>query len=101
MRPTTLPRCKIPQIANPLHRKIKSEVAKFGLYACALAAAGWFTLEPLVAPALARIQAQAQEQALLQFEEGWKSRLTQNQTLLRSACHTWWFGMGTKDRSLK
>lgn len=101
MRPSTLPRCKIPQIPNPMHRKIKSEVAKFGLYACLLVAAGWFTLEPLVAPTLAKIQAQAQEQALAQFESGWKSRLTQNQTLLRSACSAWWFQLSTKDRQLK
>ena len=101
MKPSPLPRCKIPQIANPLHRKIKSEVAKFGLYAAILAAAGWMTLQPLADAALARIQVRAQTQALAQFEEGWKSHLTQNQTLLRSACTTWWFGMGTKDRSLK
>ena len=101
MKLRPLPTLKIQQQPSRVSRWLKLEAARMGLYGGAALLAGWLIAEPMLDAALASVQREAEVQALQQFEEGWKTRLSQNQPLLRSACTTWWFGMNGRDRRLK
>jgi hypothetical protein len=96
-----LPTMRIPQLPNPATAKVKRALAHIGLSAAAGLALSTLLLLPMLDNYVSQVRAVATEQALETFETSWKSRLLDNQALLRTACTTWWFGSTHKERALK
>jgi hypothetical protein len=96
-----LPTLRIQQPPSKAMSRLKAEAARLGLYGGAVLLAGWVAAQPAIDSALDRVQRQAQADALSQFEDGWKDRLSSNQPLMRSACTAWWFGMNSTQRRVK
>jgi len=80
---------------------MKRGLAHIGFSAAAGLVLSTLLILPLLDAYVSQVRVAATEQALETFETSWKSRLLDNQSLLRTACTTWWFGSNHKERNLK
>ena len=101
MKSKPLPTMRIPQLPNKQLAALKRGLAHIGFSAAAGLALSTLLILPLLDTYVSQVRATATEQALKAFETSWKSRLLDNQALLRTACTTWWFGSTHKERNLK
>jgi predicted GIY-YIG superfamily endonuclease len=101
LAPKPLPNMRVPQLPNKRLVALKRGLAHIGFSAAAGLALSTLLLLPMLDNYVSQVRAAATEQALKTFETSWKSRLLDNQALLRTACTTWWFGATHKERALK